>query len=87
MIKKKFGKQNSSFKVFTEDTVANTIKNLPTSKASVSNDILASIMREIIDAYCPKLTQIMNDYLKNNFFPEMLKNAKITLCFKKGRKR
>ena len=35
-------------------------------------------MKETIDAYCPKLTQIMNDCLKNKFFPDILKNTKIT---------
>ena len=73
----KIGKENFSFKVFTEDTVANAIKNLPTGKASVSKGISVSIMKETIDAYCPKLTQIMNDCLKNNFFPDILKNAEI----------
>ena len=28
----------------------------------------------------------MNDCLKNNFFPDILKNAEITPCFKKGDK-
>ena len=54
MIKKKFWKENFSFEVFTEGTVAHAIKNLPTSKASVSNDIPVSIMKEIIDTYCHK---------------------------------
>ena len=52
--------------------LANKIKNLPTGKASASNDIPVSIMTEAIDIYCPKLTQIMNDCLKK-------KNAEITL--------
>ena len=66
--------------------VANAIKNLPTGKASVSNDILVSIIKETIDAYFPKLTQIMNDCLRNNFFPDIPKNAEITSYFKKGDK-
>ena len=64
----KFWKENFSFEVFTEDTVAKAITNLPTDKASISNDIPVSIMKETINAYCPKLIQIMNDCLKNNFF-------------------
>ena len=52
-----------------DDAVANAIKNSPTGKASVSNDIPVSIMKiKTIDTYCPKLTQIIKDYLKNNFF-------------------
>ena len=40
------------------------VKNLSTGKASVSNDTPVSIMKKTIDAYCPNLTQIMNDCLK-----------------------
>ena len=43
-------------------------------------------MKKTIDADCPKLTQIMNDCLKNNFFPHILETAEITPCFKKGDK-
>ena len=52
-MKLKFGKENFSFEVFTEDTVAKAIKNLSRSKASVANDIPVSIMKVIMDAYCP----------------------------------
>ena len=74
MIKTKFRKEKFSFEVFTEDVVGNAIKNLPTGKASVSNDILVSIMKETIDACRLKLTQIMDDCLKNNFYSDILKN-------------
>ena len=72
MIKVNFGKENFSFEVFSEGTPANAITNLPTDKVSVSNDIPVSIMKKTTDAYCPKLTQIMNDCLKNIFFPDIL---------------
>ena len=75
MIKAKFGNENFSFEVFIEDTVANAIKNLATGKTSVSNHISVSIMKETIDAYCPKLTQIMNVFLKDNFFPGIPKKC------------
>ena len=48
MIKVELGKENFSLEVFTEDTVANAIKNLPTGKASISNDIPVSIMKLLI---------------------------------------
>ena len=86
MLKTKFGKENFSFEVFNEDTFENAKKNLPTGKTSVSNNNPVSITKETIDAYCPKVTQIMIDCLKNNFFPDILKNAEITPCFKKGDK-
>ena len=72
MIKVNFGKENFSFEVFSEGTPANAITNLPTDTVSVSNDIPVSIMKKTTDAYCPKLTQIMNDCLKNIFFPDIL---------------
>ena len=75
MIKMRFGKGNVSFEVFTEDTVANAINNLRTGKATVSNYIPVSIMKETIDSHCPKLTQILNDLLKNNFFLNILKKC------------
>ena len=43
-------------------------------------------MKETIDAYCPKLTQIINGCLENNIFPDILKNSEITPCLKKGNK-
>ena len=61
MIKVKFRNENISFVVFTEDSkIGNVIKNLLTGKASVSNDIPITLMKKIIDSYCPKLKQIMN---------------------------
>ena len=56
LIKKKFGKKKFSFEDFTENAVKSAIKDLPTGKANVSNDISVSIMTETIDAYCPELT-------------------------------
>ena len=63
-----FGNENSFFEFVIEDKVATGIKNIPICKASVSNDIPVSIMKETIDAHCPKVTEIRNDYLKINFF-------------------
>ena len=57
--------------------------NLPTGKASVSNDIPVSIMKATTIAYYPKLMQVMNYCLKNIFFPDILKNAEKTPCFRK----
>ena len=82
----KLGKEDLSFKFFIEDTFVNAIKNLSTRKANVSNHIPVSIMKETIDAYCPKLIQIINDCLENNISPDILKNSETTPCFKKGNK-
>ena len=43
-------------------------------------------MKETIDTYCPKLIQIMNVCLKNNFFLDGLKGPEINPSFKKGDK-
>ena len=59
------------------------VKNLPTGKASVSNDISASVMKETIEAYCPKLTQTINDYLKTIFFLLYSKTLKLFPVLKK----
>ena len=45
----KFGNENFSFEVFAEETAANAIKNPPTGKTSVSNDIPVSIMEKTIE--------------------------------------
>ena len=68
MNKEKFEKKKFTFEVFTEDTVANAFKNIPTGMASISTNTIVFIIKETLDAYCPKLTQIMNGCLKNNFF-------------------
>ena len=75
--KVKLENENVYFEVITEDTIANAIKNLPTGKASVSNDIPFSIMKESIDGYCPKPTQITNDYLENNIFAVLKKEIRV----------
>lgn len=67
MIKEKFQNKNFSFETITKYTVVNAIKNLPTSLANFPNNIPIPIMTETVDAYCPKLTQIVNDCLKNSF--------------------
>ena len=41
-------------------------------------------MKETTVTYWPRLTQIINDYLKNNFFSDLLKIAEITPCFENG---
>ena len=46
MIKVKVANENFSFEISAEDTVANAVKNLPTSKASVPNHIPVSITKE-----------------------------------------
>ena len=52
--------------------------------AAKKNYMAVSFMKETIYVYCPKLTQIMNDCLKNFFFLiYILKKADIYVYFKK----
>ena len=58
-------------------------KKLPSDKASISNDIPVSIMKKFANCYCEKLTNILNDCLKENRFPNLMKVAEISPVFKK----
>ena len=60
------------------------IKQLPGNKATVSNDIPVSILKESVSAYYEKLTDIFNSYIKSGTFPEILKKSEVTPVFKKG---
>ena len=60
------------------------IKQQPGNKATVSNDIPVSVLKESISAYYEKLTDIFNSYIKSCTFPEILKKSEITPVFKKG---
>ena len=62
------------------------IKELPGNKATVSNDILVSVvsvLKESISAYYEKLTDIFNNYIRSGVSPEVLKKAEVIPVFKK----
>ena len=40
-------------------------------------------MKQVANWYCEKLTNILNDYLKENRFPNLMKVAEINPVFKK----
>ena len=71
------------FKPVSKKHVIDAIKKLPSNKASVSNDIPISLMKQFANCYCEKLTNILNDCLKENRFPNLRKVAKISPVFKK----
>ena len=60
------------------------IKELPGNKATVSNDIPVSVLKESTSAYYDKLTDIFNNFIKSGTFPEILKKAEITPVSDKG---
>ena len=55
--------------------------NIQTNKASISNDIPISILKNFATCYCEKLASIFNDYLKENKFPNLMKTNEISPVF------
>ena len=78
-IKENFGKETISKK-----DVLNLIEQLPGNKATVSNDIPVSVLKESVSAYYEKLTDIFNNCIRSGTFPEILKKSEVTPVFKKG---
>ena len=60
------------------------IKKISGNKATVSNDILVSALKESVSAYYEKLTDIFNNCIRSGTFPEIHKKAEVTSVFKKG---
>ena len=58
------------------------IKELPGNKATVSNDIPVSVLKRSISAYYKKFTDIFNNCIRIELFPEILKKAEVTPAFK-----
>ena len=71
-IKEKFGNENFSFETFSKKYVLNLIKQLPENKATVSNDVPVSVLKESVFPYYEKLTDIFNNCIRNGTFPEIL---------------
>ena len=71
------------FKPVSKKDIIDAIKKLPSNKASISNDIPVSVMKQFANCYCEKLTNILNDCLKENRFPNLMKVAEISPVFKK----
>ena len=71
------------FKPVSKKHVIDAIKKLPSNKASVSNDIPISLMKQFANCYYEKLTNILNDCLKANRLPNLMKVAEISPVLKK----
>ena len=48
------------------------MKQLPGNKATVSNDIAVSVLKESVSAYYENLTDIFNTCIRSSTFPEIL---------------
>ena len=53
-IKQHFGKGSFSFKPVSKSDIISAIKNLPSNKASISNDIPVSVMKQFANCYNEK---------------------------------
>ena len=72
------------FKQFTTNELLKIIKELPSNKAIVLNDIPIKIIRKLAHVYSSKLTQILNHCVSTASFPDLLKYADMIPVFKKG---
>ena len=81
-IKENFGNETFSFETISKKDVLNLIKQLPGNKATVSNDIPVSVLKESVSAYYEKLTDIFNNCIRSGTFPEILKKSEVTPAFK-----
>ena len=83
-IKENFGNENFSFEAVSKKGILDLIKKLLGSKATVSNYIPVSVLKESVSAYYEKLTDILNNCIRSGTFPETLKKAEVTPVYKKG---
>ena len=60
-IKENFGNKTFSFETVSKTDVLNLIKQLPRNKATVSNDISVSVLKESVSAYYEKITDTFNN--------------------------
>ena len=83
LIGENYSGESFSFKSISKGDVIETVKKLPSNKASISNDIPISIIQNFATCYCEKLASIFNDGLKENKFPNLMKIASVNSVFKK----
>ena len=83
-IKENFGNETFSFETIPERDVLNLVKQLPGNKVTVLNDISVSVLKESVSAYYEKLTDIFNNCIRSDTFPEILKKSEVTPVFKKS---
>ena len=82
-IKENFGNENFSFETVSKKDILDLIKELPGNKATGSNDIPVSVLKESVFAYYEKLIDIFNNCIRSGTIPEILKKAEATPVFKR----
>ena len=83
LIRENYSGERFSFKSISKDDIIEALKKLLADKASISNDIPISVIKNFATCYCEKLASIFNDCLKENKFPNLMKIAEISTVFKK----
>ena len=83
LIRENYGGESFSFKSISKGDINEAVKKLPPNKASISNDIPISIIKNFATYYCEKFSSIFNDCLKENKCPNLIKIAEISPVFKK----
>ena len=71
------------FNVISEEEVKNAIKDLPIDRFIISGDIPTKILKQHAQIYTKKVADIFNESMTMGKFPYILKNAEVTLVYKK----
>ena len=77
-------KEKFEFNEVSSEEVKKVIKSLNKKKAAISTCIPVKILVDSIDTYLPVLTDIINNSVRNDTFPDELKLAEVTAIFKKA---
>ena len=60
------------FNPVSKKDIIDAIKKLSSNKASISNDKPVSVIKQFSNCYCEKLTNVLNDSLKENRLPNLM---------------
>ena len=84
-VKGKYKIQNKlQFREVSPDKVRKKIQSLNKKKSVIRPCIPVKYLTESVDIYLPFLTDIINQYLKNDIFPYELKSVEVMPLFKKA---
>ena len=65
------------FEQVSNDIIRKEIRNLIVKNSSTYGSVLASILKQFVDAYLPYLAVSVNYSLRENTFPEELKDSEL----------
>ena len=85
-IKENYDTQENSFSfsLFSRDNILKAIKSLSSNKASPIEDVPVKMLKNSTHIYSQKLTNVFNECLINEKFPDILKRVDVSPIFKKG---